>query len=59
MKAVFLDSGVIDPGDISWSSVEAICDFVKYDDTPEEQAHERLKKTRKRSSLILFRLQAN
>ena len=43
MKAVFLDSGVIDPGDISWSSVEAICDFVKYDDTPEEQAHERLK----------------
>ena len=43
MKAVFLDSGVIDPGDISWSSVDAICDFVKYDDTPEEQAHERLK----------------
>ena len=29
MKAVFLDSGVIDPGDISWSAVESICDFVK------------------------------
>ena len=43
MKAVFLDSGVIDPGDISWSAVESICDFVKYDNTSEEQVHDRLR----------------
>ncbi len=43
MKAVFLDSGVIDPGDISWKSMEDICDFTKYDSSSEAELYERMK----------------
>lgn len=42
MKAVFLDSGVIDPGDISWTSLERICELSRYDDTMEAIASERI-----------------
>ena len=37
MKLVILDASSINPGDLSWAPLEAICDFKSYDRTgPEE-----------------------
>jgi len=37
MKLVILDALSINPGDLSWAPLEAICDFQSYDRTgPEE-----------------------
>jgi len=42
MKSVFLDCGVINPGDVSWEPIENISELVYYADTPEDQIIERL-----------------
>lgn len=42
MKIVFVDSGGINPGDISWESIEALGDFTHYDFTEGEKIVERI-----------------
>ena len=42
MKIVYLDSGVINPGDISWEKIEKIGEFVNYRETPEMKIAERI-----------------
>lgn len=43
MKIVFLDSGNINPGDISWQSFEKLGEFLNYSITPVEKLAERIK----------------
>lgn len=43
MKTVFLDSALINPGDISWSGLEALGELTVYERTGREEAVERLK----------------
>ncbi|MBQ9015871.1 MAG: D-2-hydroxyacid dehydrogenase [Firmicutes bacterium] len=43
MKIVLLDGHTINPGDLSWAKLEALCDeFVVYERTPEELLAERI-----------------
>lgn len=42
MKIVYLDSGIINPGDISWEKIESIGEFINYKKTPEHQIAERI-----------------
>lgn len=42
MKIVYLDSGIINPGDISWEKIESIGEFINYKKTPEPQIIERI-----------------
>ncbi|MCB6992939.1 D-2-hydroxyacid dehydrogenase [bacterium 210820-DFI.6.37] len=42
MKSVFLDSAVINPGDISWEPIEKLGDFQIYKRTAREEISERL-----------------
>lgn len=42
MKIVYLDSGIINPGDISWEKIESIGEFINYKKTPELQIIERI-----------------
>ena len=43
MKAVILDGRTTNPGDLSWSELEKLCDFTIYDRTPAELIYERCK----------------
>ena len=43
MKTVFLDSALINPGDISWSGLKALGELTVYERTGREEAVERLK----------------
>ncbi|MCF7934427.1 MAG: D-2-hydroxyacid dehydrogenase, partial [Spirochaetia bacterium] len=42
MKIVVLDGYTLNPGDISWTELEALGELTVYDRTPEEQILERL-----------------
>ena len=42
MKIVFLDSGSVNPGDLSWRPIEELGEFVHYEDTPAELMRARL-----------------
>ena len=42
MKIVFLDSGIINPGDISWDNIDRLGRFTVYERSTREQAAERL-----------------
>lgn len=43
MKIVLLDGHTINPGDLSWAKLEALCDeFIVYERTPEELLAERI-----------------
>ena len=42
MKSVFLDCGVINPGDVSWSPIEKVSELTYYADTPKNKIAERL-----------------
>lgn len=42
MKIVILDGYALNPGDMSWSSIEQIGELVVYDRTPEEKIIERI-----------------
>ena len=37
MKALILDAYSINPGDLTWEPVEALCDFTVYDHTDDHQ----------------------
>lgn len=43
MKSVFLDCGVINPGDVSWEPLEKFSELTYYKDTDRAEAIERLK----------------
>ena len=43
MKAVILDGYTTNPGDLSWSELENLCEFTIYDRTPAEMIYERCK----------------
>lgn len=43
MKIVFLDCGIVNPGDISWEEIEKHGNFEYYKNTSEEQVIERIK----------------
>ena len=43
MKAVILDGYTTNPGDLSWSELEKLCDITVYDRTPSELIYERCK----------------
>lgn len=43
MKTVFLDCSGVNPGDISWETIEQQCDFTYFETTTKEEAAERLK----------------
>lgn len=43
MKAVFLDRKDIDMGDISWESIEELCEFIAYDSSEGDEITERAK----------------
>lgn len=42
MKSVFLDCGVVNPGDVSWGPIENVTELKYYAETPEELILERL-----------------
>ena len=42
MRIVFLDSAIINPGDISWEGIEALGEFINYKITSREEIIERL-----------------
>ncbi|HAB01255.1 MAG TPA: glycerate dehydrogenase, partial [Ruminococcaceae bacterium] len=42
MKIVILDSGALDPGDISWKEMEKLGELIRYDRTPKESVTERI-----------------
>ncbi|MDO4544754.1 MAG: D-2-hydroxyacid dehydrogenase [Bacillota bacterium] len=42
MKIVFLDSEIINPGDISWEEIKGLGTFVNYERTPEDKLAEHL-----------------
>lgn len=42
MKIVVLDGYTLNPGDLTWSGLEALGDFTVYDRTPEDQVVERI-----------------
>lgn len=43
MKIVFLDSGVVNPGDISWEPIEKLGEFKNYERTSAEELEEHLR----------------
>ena len=43
LKIAILDGYNINPGDLSWSSIEELCDFIYYPRTSEDELKERLK----------------
>lgn len=42
MRSVFLDCGVINPGDVSWEAIEQVSELVCYRNTEKHQIRERL-----------------
>ena len=42
MKIVIFDGHTVNPGDLNWNALEAICETVVYDATEPEQFAERL-----------------
>ena len=42
MKIVILDGYTVNPGDLSWEALEAICDVTVYDETPADKIVERM-----------------
>lgn len=42
MKIVMLDGHTVNPGDLSWEALEAICDLTVYEATPAEEIVERV-----------------
>ena len=45
MKIAFLDSAILNPGDISWEPIESLGDFTNYKRTSREEFSERMAKT--------------
>jgi glycerate dehydrogenase len=56
MRAVILDGGTTNPGDLSWKALEDLAEIEVYDETPQELAVERSKGA---EAIIINRIRVN